>query len=202
VKKEPLGARKVSFGCRDASKRDEFTDHIQTERYRWQLKREMSYVDKQIADAQAPPAAQWQGDPTGAYHNEAEVDQAIHAHEMAAASAGATTTTTSRMRGAKVRAAQAATLRRGPPATMASADETFTTTSKSFFQNTSGRQTSRILDPPVNPGGVPPPKRYGPYSTTACDLGRGVAGLATKPRFGLKTAAKDFYDGGHIDHQN
>lgn len=202
MKKEPLGARKVSFGSRDASKRDEFTDHIQTERYRWQLKREMSYVDKQIAEAQAPPPTQWQGDPTGAYRTQAEVDQAMHAHEMAAAAAGASTTTTSAMRGAKVRAAQAATLRRGPPATMASADETFTTTSKTFFQSTGGRNTARILDPPVNPGGVPPPKRYGPYSTTACDLGRGVAGLATKPRFGLKTAAKDFYDGGHIDHQN
>ena len=201
MKREPLAGRKVSFGVRDASKRDEFTDHIQTERYRWQLKREMSYVDKQIAEVQAPPAAKWQGDPTGAYNSEHEVAETLHAHEIAAAASGATTTTTSRLPGARVRAAQAASLRRGPPSSFASPDDTFTTTSKACYQNTGGRNTARILEPPVNPGGVPPPKRYGPYTTTATDLGRGVAGLATKPRFGLKTAAKDFYDGGHVDTQ-
>lgn len=199
VKREPLARRKMAFGSKDASRRDEFTDHIQTERYRWQLRQEMKFVDKQIADAVVPPPAAWQGDTTGAYKSEEEVAAAMAAHEAAAAAVGATTTSTSALRGAKARLTAKAALRRGPPSSLEMDDDPYVSTMKSTFQGTHAPKSARLFEPPVNPGGVPPPKRLGPYSTTSSEMGRGVAGLAKKPTYGLKTAAKDFYDVGHVD---
>lgn len=47
LKTQPMDKRKAGFGSKDASRRDEFMNHVRTEQYRETLDTEMQILDKQ-----------------------------------------------------------------------------------------------------------------------------------------------------------